>query len=392
MRNDWPVGPPCGMTTVGTLRPPRLPVAVLRAPERALDAEAVACLDDDPLGGRDAGRAERRAEDGRHGIGDLARPARRPGRRPGRGAATGPGARSRARRSAATQAPSASQPTDSPDAVPRVDPAAGGGRRDGPRRLRWPAAAALRRGARGELADEQVLEPVVDLDVDEAAAVGRGQRRGADPTAWLAVLALAGGQHDPVVAVGGQADDLEPAVGIRHEQQRSVGKPAGTDVDAPLAGHDPGRAGRDVDDGDLRGLADVRPALGHDRDPARRRAPTRRRRRRRRSRSGRSGGAASARWPGGRGAGPGHRSARSASSRGGATGTPAGGRRATSAGRGRRPACRPRGSAGSRRPRRPRSRRRGRTRAGARRATTAGPRPVSPRRSAGPGSRRAATA
>ncbi len=62
--------------------------------------------------------------------------------------------------------------------------------------------------------------------MDEPAAVRRRQRRVADATARLAVLALAGGQHDPVVAVGGPADDLEPAVGVRHVEQRTVGDPA----------------------------------------------------------------------------------------------------------------------------------------------------------------------
>jgi hypothetical protein len=80
------------------------------------------------------------------------------------------------------------------------------------------------------------------------------------------VLAVAGGEHDPGVAVGRQADDLEPAVGVRHEQQRSVGQPARPDVDASLAGHDPAGAGRDIDDRDLRGLRGLRPALGHDRE------------------------------------------------------------------------------------------------------------------------------
>ena len=125
-------------------------------------------------------------------------------------------ARSRARRSAATQAPSASQPTD------RQTPSHG--------LIRLPAAAAETvRGVFGgrprprfgaappaELADDEVLQPVVDLDVDEPAAVRRRQRRGPDAAAGLAVLALAGGQHDPVVAVGGQPDDLEPAVGVGH--------------------------------------------------------------------------------------------------------------------------------------------------------------------------------
>ena len=35
------------------------------------------------------------------------------------------------------------------------------------------------------------------------------------------------GQDDPIVAIGGQPDDLEPAVGIGHEEQRPVGQPAG---------------------------------------------------------------------------------------------------------------------------------------------------------------------
>ena len=70
------------------------------------------------------------------------------------------------------------------------------------------------------------------------------------------------------MAVGGQANDLEPAVGIGHVEERAVADPATADVDAPLARHDPGLAGGDVDEGDLRCLRDVRPALGHHRDPA----------------------------------------------------------------------------------------------------------------------------
>ena len=68
------------------------------------------------------------------------------------------------------------------------------------------------------------------------------------------------------MAVGGQPDDLEPAVGVRHEEQRAVGQPAGPDIDAPLAGDDAGRPRRDIDEGDLGRLVDVRSAPGHDRD------------------------------------------------------------------------------------------------------------------------------
>ena len=106
----------------------------------------------------------------------------------------------------------------------------------------------------------------MDLDVDEPAAVRRGQRGGADAAAGFAVFALALGQHDPIVAIGGQPDDLEPAVGIGHEEERPVGQPAGADIDASLAGHDTGRAGRDIDEGDLGRFLDVRSPSGHDRD------------------------------------------------------------------------------------------------------------------------------
>ncbi len=52
------------------------------------------------------------------------------------------------------------------------------------------------------------------------------------------MLALTTGQDDPVVAVGRQADDLEPAIRVRHEQERAVGQPVDADIDAVLAGDD----------------------------------------------------------------------------------------------------------------------------------------------------------
>ena len=133
------------------------------------------------------------------------------------------------------------QPADrSPDAVPRVDPAAGRGRA----RRSVASSAAGRVPASGprppaSSPTTQVLEAVVDLDVDEPAAIRRGSGADAGAAAGLAVLALALGQDDPIVAVGGQPDDLEPAVGVGDEQERTVGQPAGGDIDASLAGHDP---------------------------------------------------------------------------------------------------------------------------------------------------------
>ena len=94
----------------------------------------------------------------------------------------------------------------------------------------------------------------MDLDVDEPAAVRRRQRNVTGAAAGFAVLALPGGQDDPIVPIGGQPDDLEPAVRVRHEQERAIGHPLGADIAAALAGDDPRRAGRDVDQRDLGGL------------------------------------------------------------------------------------------------------------------------------------------
>ena len=318
--------------------PPRLPVAPAGRQSVPSTRESVARRERDPLGrGTRAGR-QRRAEHGRHRIGHLARPRVRPGRRPGRAAATGPAARISRSPIAATQAPSASQPTA------RQTPSHGlirlpvGRRADGPGRLRRAAAAALGRLRPAELADEQVLQAVVDLDVDEPAAVRRRQRSVTGAAAGFAVLALPGGQDDPIVPVGGQPDDLEPAVRVRHEQQRAIGQPArrrhrrcarrrrpasrrvATSTSAiwevsrsvlALAMIAIRRAvGRPLEG------VDVDPGLGQDGRPRR----------------------LAARSPAGRGAGPARRSARPGSSRDVATGRRAGGRRATSAARDRRPA------------------------------------------------------
>ena len=156
---------------------------------------------------------------------------------------------------ATTQAPSGSQPTDRQTPSHGLIRLPGRGRGDGPWRLGWPAATALRGGARVELAD------------DAGPGARRGPRcgrtgcrraraaaRAPDAAAGLAVLAFARGQDDPVVAVGRQPDDLEPAVGVGHE------------------------AG-----------ANRRAASGHrHRRSARRRRPGSRRSRRRRGRSARS--------------------------------------------------------------------------------------------------------
>ena len=78
----------------------------------------------------------------------------------------------------------------------------------------------------------------MDLDVDEPAAVRRRQRNVTRAATRFAVLALPGGQDDPIVPVGGQPDDLEPAVRVRHEQERAIGHPLGADIAAALAGDD----------------------------------------------------------------------------------------------------------------------------------------------------------
>ena len=111
----------------------------------------------------------------------------------------------------------------------------------------------------------------MDLDVDEPAAVRRGQWRGSgaeeDAAVGLAVLALTVGQHDTVVPVGRQPDDLEPAIRVGHEEERPVARPSATDVHASFAGDDAHRPVGDVDERDLGGLVDRRAEMSHDREP-----------------------------------------------------------------------------------------------------------------------------
>ena len=104
--------------------------------------------------------------------------------------------------------------------------------------------------------------------MDEAAAIGRRQRRRPHPAGRLAVFPLASCQDDPVVAIGCQPDDLEPAVRVGHVQQRAVRRPASADVDAAVARDHPERTAGDVDEGDLSRLVHVlTEVMAHDREP-----------------------------------------------------------------------------------------------------------------------------
>ena len=286
---------------------------------------------------------------------------------------------------AATQAPSGSQPTA------RHTPSHGDGSarpgRAGARRSAASSAVGRDRASAAAPApasrDDEVDQPVVDLDVDDAAAVGRGHRGVAEAAGRLAVLALAVGQDDPVATVGRQADDLEPAA--RRRRRRGAIRRA--------ASRRPRRGCRVAGD-DLAARRSRRPrsrsarcrvgrvACGHDRDAAAVGRPGERRRRRRR-RGVRARGLRRLRialrppaaWDG-RVDHPDLRPAAAARQEGepAAVGRPA------------RDPCRhrawrrPASSRGCRRPRRPRSRRRGRRPGAGRRATTAGRRRPARRR------------
>ena len=152
-----------------------------RPPHRPFDGQPVTCLEHDPLDDRGRGRAPPpHAERNRERIGHLARARVRRPPHPGREAARDPAAVPRSRRSRPPR--HRRQPADrTPDAVPRIDPAV----RPRPATrsaASWAAGPRPRfsGGAGGELADEQILEPVVDFDVDEPPPVGRRQRRVAD--------------------------------------------------------------------------------------------------------------------------------------------------------------------------------------------------------------------
>ena len=174
---------------------------------------------------------------------------------------------------AAIQAPSASQPTDRqtpshglirlPAPSPRRRSAASSGGRPRPR---FGATAPA------QVADDEVLQPVVDLDVDEPGAVRRWQRGVADAAARLAVLALAGGQDDPVVAVGGPPDDLEPAVGVGDERaatRRAASEAPASRLSSPATTSSaPGRRRRRWRSGRSRGSSGRRRAMTASRAPS----------------------------------------------------------------------------------------------------------------------------
>ena len=160
------------------------------------------------------------------------------------------------------------QPADRPpDAVPRVDPAA---RRRGRGTVRgvFGGRPRPRFGAAPAPSSptSRSWSPSWTSTWTNRLPSGDGSGHVPDAAVRLAVLALARRQDDPVVAVGGQPDDLEPAVRVRDVEQRAVGSqrpptstlrsPATTRV-APVG---------DVDEGDLRRLDPARVAMGHDRE------------------------------------------------------------------------------------------------------------------------------
>ena len=395
-RNDWPVGPPCGIDD-------RRDAACRRAcrsrafgrqsvPSTRSPSRAVTTTRSRGRGTRAGASAARRTA----GIESVTwRGRASSGATPGTGSShRSCGAVSRSP-TAAIHAPSASQPTDSPDAVPRVDPAARSPRRVTVRGV-FGGRPRPRFGARPPSSSPttQVLEAVVDLDVDEAAPSGDGS--GADSRRRRPARRARARPRSGRSGRGRRRSAGRPGTSRRHPRRSSSepsGQPAGADIDAPLAGDDPRR--RRVATSTIAICAvslDVRPALGHDRHPARRRAPTRRRRRRRRlsvRTVGRGGfGSVAGRPRRGTGASISQTCVQPRRRDRKASRWPSGDQRGS-----RPPPGLPttRASAASRRPRRPRSPRRGRTRAGGRRATTAGRRRASPRRSAGPDIRRGAT-
>ena len=236
-------------------------------PQVAFDPEPVSGRERDALGRRHAtggqGRTDDRRERGRHLAGT------RVIRRDARHRQQPQVLRSRLALADRRNPSAVGEPADlSPDAVPGVDPLAGGRRAERPGRLRGSTSTALRRRFAVECPDHQVHEAVVDLDVDEARPVRRRIGLEPDATAELdrvdAVLAFTRREHDPVTPIGRQPHDVGPAVGVGHEQDRTVGQPARERVETGLAGDRSLGAGCDVDQHDLRGFEVVGAALGRD--------------------------------------------------------------------------------------------------------------------------------
>lgn len=123
-----------------------------------------------------------------------------------------------------------------------------------------------------ERRNDQVDLAIVNGDVAEPLAVRRGQRGQPEGRVRLAVLPGALREHHPRDEVGSDADHLEPAVGIREQEQRAVGQPAWTALRG-FAGVDPGLGARgNRQDGDRRAPG-IRLALADDRQPAAVRRP-----------------------------------------------------------------------------------------------------------------------
>ena len=237
--------------------------------------------------------------------------------------------------------------------------------------LRRPAAAALRRRPR-QRGDDEIADAVLDLDVDEPRAVRRRRAaRSRTAAGRLAVLARAGRERRPVAASRRiDPDDLEPAVGVGHEEQVAVGQPAR----ARIPSRRRRRSGRSAPVAtsttmDLRRQPVL--ALARRSRSGGRRATSRGRRRRPGGGQGARLGRLRARWRAGRAGDRGIDRPRPATSRAGARRRPARWPSGDQRGPSRRPDARSPVRAASHRPRPPRSRRRGRTRGGGRRATTA---------------------
>ena len=89
--------------------------------------------------------------------------------------------------------------------------------------------------------------------MDEPSPVQRRQRGVAVATARLAVVALAARQHRLRPAVGAEADDLEPAVGVGQVQEAAAGQGPRTGRPLVAASRDPPfLAGGELDDVQLR--------------------------------------------------------------------------------------------------------------------------------------------
>ena len=259
----------------GPSAPPRRPVAVAgrqSVPSRRRPSRAV-IVTRSPAGKR----GHRRGEDRRQGAGQLARPGAVRGQ-PGDGQQPQV-LRPRLALADGRDPGAIGQPADRPpDARPRLDAVARRGRR-GAARLRGPATALARHVA-VEWAHDEVDEPVVDPR--DGRRVARRARQRLEPEQGAGLAVLPGPRCDlrPRRQVRRQPDDLEPAVGVRDEDEPAVGQPADAALPGGAVADHPFRAVGDRHDRDPRGVAGgVRPIRG-DRQPGPVRVTTRTPRRR----------------------------------------------------------------------------------------------------------------